>query len=126
MKNSRFLTDYGMLLVLALLCAFFSVVTYSDQSPVGEAAAKQVVSTIRGQFGTAPRVLIVASDQPNDALFTSVIERNLTGFGGTILATVKGEPRDAREALIDSSRPVKSPTPSPARKSPPRGSSSRI
>lgn len=100
MKGSRFLTDYGMILVLALLCAFFSVVTYSDQSPVGEAAAKQVVSTIRGQFGTAPRVLIVASDQPDDALFASAIERDLTGFGGTILATVKGEPRDAREALI--------------------------
>ena len=33
MKHSpaRFLSDYGMIFVLLLLCAFFSVVTYSEQ-----------------------------------------------------------------------------------------------
>ena len=37
----RFLADYGMIFVLLLLCAFFSVVTYSEQSPSGAAAAEQ-------------------------------------------------------------------------------------
>ena len=100
MKNSRFLADYGMILVLVLLCAFFSVVTYSDQSPVGETAAKQVVATIRQQFGKTPRVLIAANDQRDDAAFASRIERDLTASGAQILATVKGEPKDAREALV--------------------------
>ena len=50
MKTSRFFADYGMIFVLLLLCAFFSVVTYSDQSPTGEAAAEQVVSAIGQQF----------------------------------------------------------------------------
>ena len=48
--KSRFLSDYGMVFVLLLLCAFFSVVTYSEQSPTGEAAAKQVSADIQAQM----------------------------------------------------------------------------
>jgi ribose transport system permease protein len=100
MKNIRFLTDYGMILVLVLLCVFFSVVTYSDQSPKGEAGAKQVVTAIGQQFGKAPRVLIAASDQPDDVPFAASIERDLTATGAQVLATVKGSPKDARDALM--------------------------
>ena len=96
---TRLLTDHGMILVLLLLCAFFSVMTYSEQSPIGEAAARQVAADIRQQFGQNPRVLIVASDQPGDTAFASGIARDFAGSGGQILATVKGEPKDAREAL---------------------------
>ncbi len=99
MKNSRFLADYGMIFVLLLLCAFFSVVTYTEQSPTGEAAAKQVVASIQEQFGKAPRVLIAASDQPDDAAFSTKLERDLAASGAQVIATVKGEPKDAREAL---------------------------
>jgi ribose transport system permease protein len=98
MKTSRFLADYGMIFVLLLLCAFFSVVTYSEQSPTGEAAAKQVVSAIRQQFAK-PRVLVAASDQPGDAAFAAAIQRDLAASGVQVIGTVKGEPRDAREAL---------------------------
>jgi len=97
---SRFLSDYGMIFVLLLLCAFFSVVTYSEQSPTGEAAAKQVITAIQEQFGKTPRVLIAASDQPGDAVFAASIERQLTASGAQVMATVKGEPKDAREALV--------------------------
>jgi ribose transport system permease protein len=96
---SRFLAEYGMIFVLLLLCAYFSVVTYSEQSPTGEVAAKQVISTIQQQFEEAPRVLIVASDQPGDLGFATSIERELVAFGAQVLATIKGEPKDAREAL---------------------------
>jgi ribose transport system permease protein len=100
MKNIRLLTDYGMILVLVLLCVFFSVVTYSDQSPKGEAGAKQVVTAIGQQFGKAPRVLIAVSDQPDDLLFAASIERDLAASGAQVLATVKGSPKDARNALM--------------------------
>lgn len=89
-----------MILVLALLCAFFSVVTHSDQSPTGEAAAKQVASAILKQFGNSPRTLIASSDQPGDADFTTTIERELTTSGAQILATVRGGPKEARDALL--------------------------
>ena len=100
MKRSRLLADYGMLFVLLLLCAFFSVVTNSEQSPSGEAAAKQVVTSIIEQFGKSPRVIIAASDQPGDAEFAASIERELAASGAQVLATVKGDPKDAREALL--------------------------
>lgn len=99
MKNSRFLADYGMIFVLLLLCAFFSVVTYSEQSPTGEKAAKQVSTAIQVQFGRTPRVFIAASDQPGDAAFAAKLERDLTASGAQVLAVVRGEPKDAREAL---------------------------
>jgi len=100
MKNSRFLADYSMIFVLVLLCAFFSVATYSDQSPVGDDAAQQVIATIGAQFGKTPRVLIAASDQPGDQAFAARIERELAASGAQVLATVRGEPKDAREALV--------------------------
>src|SRR3954453_17357303 len=90
MKTSRLLSDYGMIFVLLLLCAFFSVVTYSEQSPTGEAAAKQVVTAIRQQFGKTPRVLIAASDQPGDGAFAAALERELAASGAQVVATVKG------------------------------------
>jgi len=100
MKITRFFSDYGMVLVLALLCTYFSVVTHSDQSPTGEAAAKQVASAILKQFGNSPRTLIAASDQPGDAAFTTTIERELTAAGAPILASVRGGPKEARDALL--------------------------
>ena len=98
MKHSltRFLSDYGMLFVLLLLCAFFSVVTNSEQSPTGDKAAQQVGAAIEKQFGKTARVLIVARDQPDDAAFAAKLERDL---GTQAVAVVKGEPKDAREAL---------------------------
>ncbi len=101
MKHSRFLGDYGMVLVLVLLCVFFSVATYSDQSPAGDAAARQVAGAIRRQFGQTPRVLVAAGNQPGDAAFAAGIARELAASGAPILATVNGEPKDARAALAN-------------------------
>ena len=97
--SARFLSDYGMIFVLLLLCAFFSVVTYSEQSPTGETAAKQVGADIGKQFGKTARVLIAARDQPDDLEFATKLERDLSASGAQVLAVVKGEPKDAREAL---------------------------
>ena len=96
----RLFSRYGMFLVLVLLCAFFSVATHSEQSPTGEAAAKQLAPAIERQFGSTPRVLIVAREQPGDSGFASSLEQKLVTSGAKVLAVVKGEPKDAREALM--------------------------
>ena len=95
----RFFADYGMVFVLLLLCAFFSAKTYTEQSPTGEAAAKEVAAAILEDFKNAPRVLIVTSEQPGDAAFSKKLERDLLASGVRILGVAKGEPKDAREAL---------------------------
>ena len=100
MKFARFLSDFGMVLVLLLLGAFFSFATNSEQSPRGETAARQIATTLRQQFGPTSAVLIAASDQPGDPEFAAKLEHDLTASGAHVLAVVKGEPRDAREALV--------------------------
>ena len=39
-------SDYGMLGVLILLCAFFSVITFEEQNPEGEAGADRLLAQI--------------------------------------------------------------------------------
>lgn len=89
-----------MVLVLLLLCGFFSVMTIENQWPTGEVAAKQVAASIKEQFGNTPRVLIAASNQPGDAEFVASLERSLAASDAQVLATVKGEAKDLREALV--------------------------
>ncbi len=92
-------TDYGMIFVLLLLCAYFSVMTYSEQSPTGEVAARQVASAIRKEFGPSPHVLIAVRNQADDIGYATNLEAVLTADGSKVVAAIKGEPRDAREAL---------------------------
>jgi len=95
----RLLSDHGMLLVLGLLCAFFSVATYSEQSPVGEVAARQLAATLPRPSGPPLRVLIVARALPDDSAFADRLAADLAASGVRVLATVKGEPMQARAAL---------------------------
>jgi ribose transport system permease protein len=96
---SRWLSEYGMILVLLLLCAFFSMVTYREQSPTGVAAGRQLAKAIQAAFAGSPRVLIVVRDLPDDVALAEQMRRDLEAGGGRVLAVVQGEPRDAREAI---------------------------
>ena len=96
---SRFFAAYGMVFVLALLCAFFSFATYTEQYPSGEVAARQLASTILSQFGKTARILIAVPNQPEAATFADTLQATLAGAGATVVASVKGEPKDARAAL---------------------------
>lgn len=94
-----FFSDYGMIFVLLLLCVYFSIVTYSDQSPVGAPAAEQVSAEIRRVFGGAPHILVAATDQKDDVLFAEKLERDLAASGVKVAGVITGEPKDAREIL---------------------------
>ena len=96
---SRLLSEYGMILVLLGLCAFFSVVTYREQSPSGVAAGRQLASAIMAEFAGSPRVLVVVRDLPDDKAMAEQMRRDLNAAGAGVLDVVRGEPRDAREAL---------------------------
>ena len=101
MKGSpaRFLADYGMVFVLLLLCAFFSVVTVTTQSATGAAGAEQAREILGRDFPKGARVLVAARADAEDAMFVSQLERGLAASGFQIVAVAKGEPKDAREAL---------------------------
>lgn len=101
MKTLRLLADRGMVLVLGFLCVLFSVLTFSDQSPMGEAAARQVADMLQKQFGKSPHVLIATRDQPDDVVYAAALQRLLASSapGSAPAVVVRGEPKDAREAL---------------------------
>ena len=97
---SKLLSDYGMILVLLLLCAFFSVVTYREHSPTGAAAGRQLASAIKAIGITSPKVLIAIRDLPEDVLLAEEIRREVEASGGTVVDVIKGEPSAARATLI--------------------------
>jgi ribose transport system permease protein len=90
----RLLADYGMVLVLLLLCAFFSVMTLTEQNPTGEAAARQLA----GELRKGGHVLIAVRPQADDIIFARQLQETLTAAGAQV-TVVTGEPHDAREAL---------------------------
>src|SRR5438874_13318816 len=98
---SRLITDYGILLALLLLCAYFTWATYSEQHLAGVPAGKQLANQISGYFpgeGTGT-VLIVARDTREDAAFARQLEDDLPNDGVRVLGTILGSPGDARRAL---------------------------
>lgn len=99
MNRRRFLADYGMLLVLLLLAASFSVLTWSRQQPTGAAAARQLASELLQEHGPGGRVLIATGTHADEEAFALTLREELKSKGLTVLASINGEPRDARAAL---------------------------
>src|SRR5437763_12236117 len=99
-RLSRFLSAYGMVLVLLVLCAYYSVATLAEQqvggAAGGEALAREVV---RRHGGAAPKVVIVVGPGREEGTFAEALHGNLADAGATVLADVRGHPSEARAAL---------------------------
>src|SRR6476661_6081871 len=95
----RLSSEHGMIFVLILLGAFFSLVTLSEQSVTGQAAVDQMVSDLQQQPGKGGRVLLVARNRADDLAFAQQLESGLKAAGLQIVEVIKGEPKDARDAL---------------------------
>jgi ribose transport system permease protein len=93
------LNDYGMLVVLLLLCALFSVLTIRDQQPNDAAAAQELARDIFQRFGSGARVMIATRDLAADRAFAGGLASELENSGVSVVKTVAGEPKDARQAL---------------------------
>jgi ribose transport system permease protein len=96
---SPLLADYGMLAVLLLLCAALGVATLNEQHPTGLAAARQLADTIARDWSPGAQAAIVLGAGDDDAAFAAALEQAVRGHGIAVLATVRGQPADARRAL---------------------------
>jgi ribose transport system permease protein len=94
---TRFAADYGILLALIVLCVYFSVATYTEQKPFGAAGGAQLAQELGRTAPAGASILIVARANREDAEFVDALRQGLDGF--KILDTVRGQPRDARQAL---------------------------
>ena len=97
---SRFMSDYGMILALLVLCLFFSWVTWDEQYPTGAYAGEQVARRAAKTHQKGARVLIVARTGEKDALFAEAASAHLNEAGLIVVDTVLGQPIDARRALV--------------------------
>jgi ribose transport system permease protein len=98
-KLSRFLSDYGMLFVLLLLCAYFSIVTVAEQHPTGAAAARPVARAMLRDLGRGSLVVIVAGEGPQEAAFADELHKRLAAGGMVLVIETKGGPGEARRGL---------------------------
>src|SRR5262245_55472988 len=96
---ARFLSDYGMLVVLAALCAFLTLWTIGEQQPSGAIAAEQVATRILAETPANGRVAIVARYGRDDFAFPATLQERLEAAGRHVVAKVNGEPRDGAQAL---------------------------
>jgi len=65
-RATRFLIEYGMLIVLALLCVLFTILTVSEQVPTGRKAAEQAGALFQRQVRPGDIQITVISDSPED------------------------------------------------------------
>ena len=93
------LSDYGMVVVLLMLCAFFSAWTYTEQQPARAAGGAAVAGEIIRATPAGARVLIVVRDRAEDEEFAVAAVEALTAAGREVVLAVRGEPADARRVL---------------------------
>ncbi len=90
---------YGMAIVLAFLCLYYSWATFTEQQPRGVVAAKLLAKQIVKTGSNSLPVLIVARTTEEDTAFVSACAANLEAAGFVVAGKIQGDPRAARETL---------------------------
>jgi ribose transport system permease protein len=93
------LSNQGMLVILILLCIFFSLVTFTEHSATGPEGAKQLGHSMAARLEPGARVLIAASTQSGDPEFADELQHQLEKAGLIVVQKVQGGPMQARQAL---------------------------
>ena len=95
----RFVADYGMVFVLLLLMAGFSLLTIQPQRPTGADVGAAIADEILAEFGVAARVIIAVPGSEEDRAFADAAKDRLESAGATVVAVTTGSPVDAGQAL---------------------------
>ncbi len=98
-KLSSFLTDYGMVLVLALLFVIFSLTTFTTQTAEGHGAGVQLAEKVLDE-GAQEVVLIVGKSYDDQALKKGFYE-SLKGQDIEVHIVETIEPPQARKGLVE-------------------------
>ncbi len=104
---TRLLRDYGMLIVLLLLCLLFSILTISEQHPTGATAANKVAGELRKSAALDQGIMIVGRTSNEDSAFAHALTIELESQGAANVVTILGDPATIKteiEQLADSGR----------------------
>jgi len=97
---TRLLSDYGMLLVLVLLCVLFSLLTITEQTSTGKAGAHLLFEQISKEPPSDGRILIVAGSSGPEKEFASSLHRLLESAGYR-LGELVGDPMQLRARIAE-------------------------
>ena len=100
----RLLTDYGMVLVLAGLCALFSLLTLKQQVPEGPAAAAELARQVQSRIAKSDVVIAVGAANKDTAALAENVGKRLQDDGYAHVQVVVGTPRELRLALDEITR----------------------
>jgi len=96
--QSKFMSEYGTLLVLLVLFAYYTAATWGVVHPVSAKGASEVAGKIIEQTPEA-KVMIVVDKGAESQAFAQVLKAELEQGGATVVNTVSGAPSDASDAL---------------------------
>jgi ribose transport system permease protein len=96
---AHFLSHYGMIVVLALLCFFFSVATYRQESPTGKGGAASVVRQLSALSQKSTRIILVTQNDPVDHEFAAALQQKMAASELPQATPVEGNPPEVRAAL---------------------------
>ncbi len=89
----------GSVVVLILLCTYYSFVTIGEQFPNTPAAGRELADTIMVTVDDKPAVLVVTRNTRQDRAFAQAVAERLEEQGAIVVETVHGEPFDAKRVL---------------------------
>ena len=98
---SRWFSEYGMLLVLIVLCVGMSLLTIKKAHPNGQSAGENCATAIVKKHGTGNHVLVVTGNGPANIAYAKGLTARLQEAEVTVVGTVSGDPSDARAILVE-------------------------
>jgi ribose transport system permease protein len=93
---SQWMSSYGMLAVLIVLCVYFALATLREQQPRGREAGEQVAAKLAESNLT--RVIVVSKEGSEGDAFAAAVAEH-AGDGYQLITSIQGDPRDLRRGL---------------------------
>jgi ribose transport system permease protein len=97
----KLFSDYGMVLVLIVLCLLFSALTFKEQTPLGGNAITEILEQIKSRFEKSKIILAVGAAKKDSEPFAEKVGEKLKEAGYSKARVVVGTPRDLKLALDD-------------------------
>ncbi len=94
----KWLSNYGMVLVLIALVALFSLVTMKREGITSPAAAQRLAGEVAGALATSDPVFVIGAAKKDSEEFARLAQTVLVKSGLTEVQAIIGTPRDLRQA----------------------------
>ncbi len=94
----KFLLNYGMILVLIVLCVLFSLLTMKREGATGAGAVGILAEKVADKFAVDDSIYVVGAAKKDSATFADLFSEALAKEDFTAVDKLIGEPRDLRQA----------------------------